>query len=264
MKKISILLLCLFTIISIHSIQARAAQDDLEQLKKIAYDRFAWFNARTDAIWKITEKGSTIATPILTDIMKNSNSSEIHLEIIAAFEKLKDKNAVPALEYALNSPSASVRERAKEVLEKIKAETISSPENILECAQIFKSDTPFTSAEKTKEKEIVENAMKEVDPSEILNNILLYKTERRDPAAACLLSMATLGGGQIYNYQPNKAAIAFVFGGISYMGMCFPGGQILGGTGLLITWIWSMCDSYNSAVDINKDLESEYKIELKR
>ncbi|OIN98691.1 hypothetical protein AUJ66_00305 [Candidatus Desantisbacteria bacterium CG1_02_38_46] len=105
----------------------------------------------------------------------------------------------------------------------------------------------------------------ETEPIKAINNILLFKMERRDPAIACLLSMATFGGGQIYNYQPHKAVIAYLISGVSLLAT-FSNNQfgiLLGAIGLFGTGVWSAFDSYNSAVDINEELEYKYKIGVK-
>jgi len=160
-----------------------------------------------------------------------------------------NKTAIPALIKLSKSEIGSVRVAANNALIKLKA----IPEN----------KQKVDGLQETKQKiKIVSKKEVETDPLKSLNNTLLFQTERRDPATACFLSMATLGGGQIYNYQPYKAIVAYIISGLSLIGI-FSNNQIgivIGEVALLGTWTWSVFDSYNSAVDINIQMEKKYKI----
>jgi len=94
----------------------------------------------------------------------------------------------------------------------------------------------------------------ETDPLKAINNTLLFNVERRDPAFACFLSMTTLGGGQIYNYQPHKAIVTYIISVASVAAVYFGGqpGIAIGGLILFGTWFYGP-----------KELEYKYKIGVK-
>lgn len=217
--------------------------EELQKLLEIANNKNEWVWDRSGAIAKIAEKGDTSVIFYLMKLTE-SKSDDVKGGAIIAIGSLKDTRAIPALQSFLKDKNPEIAKEARRALEKM---GVSVEKIELETA----------------EKEFLFKKGFETDPIKAINNTLLFQTERRDPAFACFLSMATLGGGQIYNYQPHKGIVAYIIGGIS-IGVILSRnqtGMVFGEIGLLGTWIWSLFDSYNSAIDINKALEYKYKIE---
>jgi len=256
MKKLFILLfmgVCFTSTVyageTLTAFQKEPIDKELQQLLNIAENESAeeiW--DRIDAIDKIIEKKDTAAIPALIRLNK-SKEYIIRVQAAKALGALGDARTIPILQTLQTDVVPWVAEEATRALIKLGV--------LEETPETIPKAEPVVEKEREIEREI------KTDPLKTINNTLLFKIERRDPAIACLLSMATLGGGQIYNYQPHKAIFSFIIGGVSIIAM-YSGGQtgvIIGGLALLGLEIWSPFDSYNSAVDINKALEYKYKIE---
>jgi hypothetical protein len=237
--------------------QGEGIDKNLQQLLNIAENSDAWVWERNSAIEKIIKKRDMAAIPILIRISENKRSL-VRTKAVEALGILGDTRAIPILQVLQKDEFYLIKEAASKAL--IKLEGSRSSPGITQEITMGSEEIPET---KPKAEPVVEKEIEiETDSIKAINNTFLFQTERRDPAFACFLSMVTLGGGQIYNYQPRKAIIAYLLSGLSLAGIFSNNvnGAACGSVVFLGTWIWSVFDSYNSAVDINKELEYKYKL----